>query len=162
MCTMNLDGLIIRQIDGFNVIEKDIEIVEKEFGFIFPSVLKDFYLKYNGAEIKTAYIEGVDCNEYGIHDISPIKFKRKYIGNRCYPMLTEEGELEWSIKLFKEYKTIRELKLIPFACDEGGDVYFWQEATEAVYIIRSDNFDTAIKVVEDINQFFLNYSNKVT
>lgn len=159
MIKIDFDRIVYKERSGFLVSESDIERIEKEFNIKLPLVLKTFYIEHNGDELKTVYVNGIDGNEYGIHDISPIKYKRKYLKGSYYPEIAKEGEFEWSVRLFSKYECIKRLNLIPFACDEGGDIYCWQKATESVFIIRSDDFDNAIKVFDSIDVFFEEYSN---
>lgn len=153
------ESIIRTKNTGYAITEEDINNVQRKYNFIFPDVLRKFYLSYNGASIKEIYAEGRCSELFGIHDIYPIKYKWNYGANSLLePVSSSIGQLEWTIELSQEYDSVKSNNLIPFANDVGGDEYYWQNGTGYVYLIRYDDIEHPIMAFDSVLLFFESFS----
>lgn len=138
---------------GYDINEDDLVDIENNYGFVFPQILKEFYLGYNGASIKELYVS-VGYHEFGIHHIFPVRYRWKYEGNTVVPERADKGQLEYFMDMSSDIDSIRANNLVLFADDVGGDEYFWQIGTGTVYLIRFDDVDEPILAFESVEAFF--------
>ena len=138
---------------GYEITEDDLVDIENRYGFVFPQILKEFYLGYNGARIKDLYVT-VGDHEFGIHHIFPVRYRWKYEGNNIVPERADKGQMEYFMDMSSDVDSIKANRLVLFADDAGGDEYFWQIGTGNVYLIRYDNVDDPILAFESVEAFF--------
>ena len=137
------------------VSEADILRIERVFDIEIPKLLREYYLRCNGAAVKTLYASGCDHISFGLHAIDALIYRMKYSADNSVTFVNDgEGSFEKTVRMFKDYDVVRDNHLIPFACDEGGELYYWQKGTSAVYIIFADDFDNPVKAFESIEDFF--------
>ena len=137
------------------VSEADLSRIEQAFGIEIPKLLREYYLKYNGAAVKTLYACGCEHTGFGLHAIDALIYRMKYSADNSVTFVNDgEGSFEKTVRMFKDYDVVRDNHLTPFACDEGGELYFWQKGTSAVYIIFADDFDNPVRAFESITDFF--------
>ncbi len=137
------------------VSEVDLLSVEQALDIRIPKILRDYYLRHNGAGIKTLYAFGCEQDTYGLHGIETVKYRSKYDSDNSVTYVDDgEGSFERTVKDFADYDAVIDNHLIPFAYDEVGEMYFWQEETSEVYIIYSDDFENPVKAFDSISEFF--------
>lgn len=112
------------------VTNEDISRIEKKFSIVFPDILKEYYLKYNGMYIHTVELSYDDGEITGVHEIIPV------ITNE---MIDGTIPDEYSVECIKENELNEPYNrvlpnLIPFAVNEGGDYYYWDTKDGKVYI----------------------------
>ncbi|MCR4688678.1 MAG: SMI1/KNR4 family protein, partial [Saccharofermentans sp.] len=78
---MDIESIISQINAGYEVTETDLNSIENSLGIKISPLMRDYYLRYNGAWVKTIYAKGIDGDIYGLHGISPIKYKNKPAGN---------------------------------------------------------------------------------
>lgn len=112
------------------VTNEDISRIEKKFSIVFPDILKEYYLKYNGMYIHTVELSYDDGEITGVGGIIPV------ITNE---MIDGTIPDEYSVECIKENELNEPYNrvlpnLIPFAINEGGDYYYWDTKDGKVYI----------------------------
>jgi hypothetical protein len=153
---MNLSIMISNLHSGYDVTQDDLIIIEQKYSFKIPDALRLFYLRYNGAGLKELYAYGLGNEKFGLHEIYPIKYRLQLLGNnKVAPVLSEKGEMEWAYELAQQdLPLVVDNALVPFASDSGGDEYYWQKITGAVFLIRFDDIDTLIPAFDSVEAFF--------
>lgn len=123
------------------ITEEYILSLENDLQIKFPKILRDYYLKYNGAEIEECKL----IIQMGAYNIN------------CY--VTEILTLKYGKYNFEhEAKYIRDIEnipneFIPFAIDEGSDRFCWDYSTGKVYYVRMDE-ENPILICDSVEQFF--------
>ena len=51
----------------------DILEIENKFNIKFPNILKEYYIKYNGSQIKECYFS-INGNDYNVNEIISLKY----------------------------------------------------------------------------------------
>lgn len=125
------------KIEGNGISPEEIEHFEQKYEIHFPSILRDFYIKHNGAEIEECEII-CDGTEY---DVVSLIYPAK--GNPTLEMLLDENQ---SYQSWKENH-------IPFAADWGDDLYCWDNKTGAIWLYFPDD-DNPIPVADSMENFF--------
>lgn len=97
-------------------------------------MLKDFYLKYNGAQIKLCCFK-IDEYYYEISELVMLKY-----GVCCFEKIRENDIIDNS--------------LFPLANNRGGDYYYWDKETENVYLIYGDDIENPIYICKSIKELF--------
>ena len=118
--------------EGLPVEESELRKLEKSFKVSFPKILRELWLKHNGARTQEMHliIEGDEFDVVRFLDVDMLKM------------------------LLNEAKTHGELiEYIPFAEDWGGDLFCWKVDDGGVYILYPDS-DVPIMLTESIEQFF--------
>jgi hypothetical protein len=92
-----------------NILEADLQVLEKIFNFIFPASFKNHYLLYNGGYPEKGLHVGNDYNEYVVDYFIPVK--------------NENGRSLFSILPLLNDEKIKPSWLIPFADEEGGNLF---------------------------------------
>ncbi|OOE12565.1 SMI1/KNR4 family protein [Fictibacillus arsenicus] len=92
-----------------NILEADLQALEKIFNFIFPSSFKNHYLLYNGGYPEKGLHVGNDYNEYVVDNFIPVK--------------NENGRSLFSFLPLLNDEKIKPSWLIPFADEEGGNLF---------------------------------------
>ena len=123
----------------YAITENDIREVEERFGIVFPKVLRDFYLEYNGDSIKDSCFS-VNGNEYTVDDMHYIKIKGR-------------PSVEFVLQLEREDGYIPS-NLVAFAYDCGGESYYWSMDDGKVYFIDTEEIENIIFVCDSIEEFF--------
>ena len=133
-----------------SITPNDIAALEKEYQISIPTTLKDFYLKYNAAEISlcTFIQKELPNNTFEVHTIYPIKYS---------PF--EHGVILEEILRDDRMDGFIPSNLIPFAKDRGGNRYYCDEKTGNVFFIPCDDIDNPELVCENISNFMNNLKN---
>ena len=160
---MDFKSIISSVNPGYEVSEIDINNIEKRLDIKIPAIMRDYYLRYNGAWVKTVYAKGIDGEMYDLHGIPAIKYKNKPAGNNTFvPDDSGIGEFEQYVEWNRDFDVVVRNRLIPFAYDEGGEMYYWQAETTAVYYVLSEDIDNAKKVFNDLESFFQAFCDAVS
>lgn len=123
--------------EGNGISPEKIDYFEQEYGILFPTTLRDFYIKHNGAEIEESKII-CDDDEYDVVSV-------------IYPAVGNP-KLETLIKENRSYQNWKETH-IPFAADWGDDLFCWDTKTGAIWLYFPDN-DEPILVTDSMDNFF--------
>lgn len=125
----------------------DIAELERKYDIRVPTTLKEFYLKYNAAEISLCRFHSKDLQDemFEIHTIYPIKYTPY-----------ENGVILEKVIWGDRMDGFIPPNLIPFAEDRGGNRYYCDENSEIVYFIPSDDIDNPVLVSENVLDFFNN------
>lgn len=129
----------IKKINNeFHVTEEEIAIVEKEYGIKFPQVLREYYAKYNGDYIKlcTFFVEGY---EYGVAKVVQLKY-----GTATFEKIVKNDREDGFI----------DSNMFPLARNEGGDYFYWDIVSEAVFMCYCDDIENPIYISNNIEDFF--------
>ena len=129
---------------GCKIFENDIKDIESHFSIQIPKELKKFYLDYNGADIYLCQftMDDPSVEPFEVHTIYPIKYCALPYGVTLEKVI--EGDRLDGFLLFN---------LIPFAEDQGGDRYYYDNNTEEVFWIPSDDIDNPEKVCDSVAEF---------
>lgn len=92
-----------------NILETDLQELEKRFNFKFPSSIRDHYLLYNGGYPEKSLYVGNDSKDYVVDYFIPVK--------------NEKGQSLFSILPLLNDEKIKPKWLIPFADEEGGNLF---------------------------------------
>lgn len=92
-----------------NILETDLQELEKRFNFKFPSTIRDHYLLYNGGYPEKSLYVGNDSKDYVVDYFIPVK--------------NEKGQSQFSILPLLNDEKIMPKWLIPFADEEGGNLF---------------------------------------
>lgn len=111
----------------------DIEKFQEKYGVILPDALREFYINHNGNYIHTVYIpadnDRFEGEMIGVHEILPLQ---------------ASDEDDCSVEYIKD-KDLSEPwidpKLVPFAIDECGDVWYWDMYDGKVCIVFDEDED---------------------
>lgn len=115
-----------------------IESLENEFSINFPDILKEYYLEYNGAEIKECRF-----SKYGL------EFCVMLIVAINYGTMPFEKIVKFNRNNDSEYKNF-----FPLAVDEDEDEYYWDADTGAVYYLSFSNAEHPILICSSVEEFF--------
>lgn len=124
--------------EGYSINEEDIKTVEKCWNIEIPTILKQFYINYNGAKINLCKFF-VDDFKYEISEIIPLKY-----GKCC---------LEEVIRNDRQDDIIPS-NMIPIANDRGGDYYYWDMSSGRVYLFYCDDIENPIYICKSIEEMF--------
>ncbi|WP_088072796.1 SMI1/KNR4 family protein [Gottfriedia luciferensis] len=91
------------------ILETDLQEIEKGFNFKFPSSFRDHYLLYNGGYPEKSLYVGNDGGEYIVDYFIPVKNENGQDLNKILSLLNDEK--------------IKPVWLIPFADEEGGNLF---------------------------------------
>ena len=91
-----------------NILETDLQELEKRFNFKFPSSISDYYLLYNGGYPEKSLYIGND---------------KDYVVDYFIPVKNEKGQSLFSILPLLNDEKIKPKWLIPFADEEGGNLF---------------------------------------
>lgn len=132
------------------ITPNDITALEKEYKISIPTPLKDFYLKYNAAEISLCMFtqKNLPNDTFEVHTIYSIKYT-PFKGAIILEEVLYGDRLDGFIPP----------NLIPFANDRGGNRYYCDEKTENVFFIPCDDIDNPVLVCENISDFLNNLKN---
>ena len=124
--------------EEYLISDEDIRNIEDTLKIKFPVVLRDYYLHYNGAEIKEIVFY-TDDFEHEVSCVLPLKHR-----NDC---------IERMIEIDRKNGYIPD-NMIPIASDDGGDLFYWDTLTENVYAYYDDNIENPIYICSGIKAFF--------
>ncbi len=132
------------------ISSSDIAELEKRYTIKIPAGLKEFYLKYNAAEISLCgFRSKIPPNEmFEVHIIYPIRYTPY-----------KNGVLLEDVLYSDRMDGFIPSNLIPFAEDRGGNRYYCDENTETVYFISSDDIDSPQFVCENPAVFLSELEN---
>ena len=133
-----------------SITPNDITALEEEYKISIPTPLKDFYLKYNAAEISlcTFTQKELPNNTFEVHTIYSMKYA-PFKGAIILEEVLYGDRLDGFIAA----------NLIPFAEDRGGNRYYCDEKTGNVFFIPCDDIDNPELVCENISDFLNNLKN---
>ena len=124
----------------------DITRIEEKYSIKFPSILKNFYLDYDGNKINLCKfdIEGYLCE---VAKLIPLN-----ASGLTFEKIVDNDRIDGFIS--KDF--------YPIASNRGGDFYYWSDTTEKVYLILADDIENPFEVSKSIEEFFeiLNGSNQ--
>jgi hypothetical protein len=153
---MDFTKIIFEKNSGYDVSDEDLNRIEHKYSFKFPQVLRQYYLSYNGAALKDLYADGIANEGFGLHDIYPVKYKWDYSqGNKVMPVLADVGQMEEFYEWSKDdFPVVVDNDLVPFANEAGGDEYYWQKNTGAVFYLCHEDIDNLIPAFDSVDAFF--------
>ena len=130
-----------------SISQKDIMDLEEEYKISIPAALKEFYLKYNGADIFLCrfFPENSQVEMVEVHTIYPIKYT-PYEKGAILERVLNSDRMDGFIPS----------ELIPFAQDRGGNRCYCDKNSGKVYFISSDDIDNPVAVCEKISDFLDN------
>lgn len=131
-------NFIKKENGEYKIIIDDINNIEKQFNIKFPDVLKDYYLKYNGSQIKECVFE-INSIQFDVNEIIPIKYG------------TCSFEKEYDLVIKNEY--ISNI-YVPFAKDSANQSYYFNLKDNKVYYISLDDITNPIFICDNIEEFF--------
>lgn len=115
-----------------------LELFEEAQGFRFPSVLKDYYLAFNGAGIKECRFE-----KQGLEFCVVRLFSLNYGTMPIEKILAYNSRNEAVPRSF-----------VPLALDEDEDDYYWDSETGKVYYLSFGNVEHPIPISDSVEEFF--------
>lgn len=115
-----------------------IRQLEDKYDVVFPNILKEYYRKYNNCKIKLCrfFIDEYECE---VSKILPIKGD-----GLTFEKIVENDRKDGFI----------DSNLYPLASNRGGDIYYWNAATENIELIYSDAIETPMKICDSVSEFF--------
>ncbi len=120
------------------VTDADLNELEQTYGFTFPSVLREYYLKHNGDEILTSYLVLDDIRYCVVH----------------FPPLNQGiASLKAILERNRKYHDEPEY-LIRLADDRGNGVFLWDTRDEHVYFREVDDEDEYTFICAGVERFF--------
>ena len=113
--------------------------LEEKYQFVFPAILKDYYLRYNGVRIKlcTLSVDGYSCE---VARIIPVMAERM-----SFALILDRNRKD-------AYLSSR---LFPLAMDRGGNLYYWDADTEGVVLVLADDVEHPFPVAKSVQEFFV-------
>ncbi len=112
--------------------------LEEKYKIRFPSLLKDFYSKYDGASMELSKFEVGNT----ICEVSKI-----------IPIIAEKMDFE-SIVDNDRIDGLLPETYYPLARDRGGNIYYWDSTNENIYVVYNDDYENPFKVANSISDFF--------
>lgn len=130
---------ILQETEDNKITNQEIVEIEERYNIKFPTVLRDYYLKYHGDKIKKSYVNNGKY-KYGVSTIVLLKGQR----NSYFGKLVEMDRRDQFI----------DSHFYPFARNEGGDYYYWDDRNEDIYLIYCDDIENPILICNSIQRFF--------
>ena len=116
----------------------DITRIEKKYSIVFPLMLKNFYLGYDGNKINLCKlnIDGYPCEVAKIIPInaSGLTFEKIVDNDRADGFIDKD--------------------FYPIASNRGGDFYYWSTKTGKVYLVLADDIENPFVVSSSIEAFW--------
>jgi hypothetical protein len=130
----------------------DLKELEKKFNFMFPQSFIDHYLMYNGGYPEKSLFVGNDGKEYVVDYFIPVK--------------NEKGQSLFTILLLLNDEKIKPRWLIPFADEEGGNLFCFstnEKDNGAIYYYNHEfeYGDNPEKYIEFISESLLDFINNL-
>lgn len=119
-------------------IEKTVQGLERKYGISFPSAVKDYALEADGASIKLCCFE-IDGYVCEVSKIIPV-----CNGNLTFEKIADNDRVDGFISP----------SLYPLASNRGGDFYYWDANSDAVYLIFADDIENPFKICSSTEEFF--------
>jgi len=117
-------------------IEEMICVLEKKYNIVFPEILKEYYMYYDGEMINYCNINTEEEPE--------IVSKIVALKNNEFESFKDECDSDGFIPK----------SMFPIAGSRGGDYYFWDSKNGGVYIFYSDDIDNPQKKADSVKEFF--------
>lgn len=116
----------------------DITRIEEKYSIKFPSILKNFYLDYDGNKINLCKfnVDGYSCE---VAKIIPLN-----ANGLTFEKIVENDRADGFID--KDF--------YPIASNRGGDFYYWSSKTGKVYLVLADDIDNPFVVSSNVETFF--------
>lgn len=121
-----------------NVDVEFVDSIEQRLGIRFPTVLKEYYLQHNGAEI---YESPFICNgsRFCVIEMLTMKYGTLPVDVLCIHQ-AEADEIPAGY--------------IPFALDEDYDYFYWHKDTGRVVFISREDAENPMPVCDSMDEFF--------
>lgn len=113
------------------ITSTDIKNIEEKYDFVFPPLMKEFYLMYNGGEVEKDSFFISDC-KYGFDLFFSIKYGKCTMEKNFY--LCDFGKNDYELPPY----------LIPFASDQGGNDFYFsvkEGEEENIYYIDHESYE---------------------
>ena len=120
------------------VTDEYLDQLEQKEHFSFPPVLREYYLRYNGCEIK-------DCVGNHGEDL--------FVATRIIPIGTGTDDFE-ERRSDDRIDGMIQPHLIPFAENPYDGIYYWDGHTQNIYLTFLSDQDTFIYICTGIDTFF--------
>jgi hypothetical protein len=119
----------------------EIYKLEQEFGAELPSHYREVLLKYNGGSpspdiVDVAGLVGSPTDLQVFFSIDPN---------------AESSDIFWNLRLLKE--RFLDHRILPIACDSGGDLFCLEPSGEVVYMVLNSPLGATYKVSSDFRSF---------
>lgn len=131
-------NFIIKQNPDAEVSYDYIKKFEDTYGIKLPQALGEYYLKFNGSEIRECRFEKDDMEFCVIQMIS-----------LNYGTMPVE-----KIKNYNQKNKATPETFFPLALDEDYDYYYWDSNTGKVYYLSLSNADNPLEISSNIEEFF--------
>ena len=122
------------------LIENDIQLAERQLGFLLPAQLREHYLKWNGG-CPEPYLLSDDKVDTVVSEVLPLFSDGSGTAIDSYKTLVTE-------------RHIVDRKFFPFAVDGAGDYFFINVDSGKVYFYSSDNEERPMLVAETLTAFW--------
>ena len=116
----------------------DIARIEEKYSINFPSILRTFYLDYDGNKINLCKfnVDGYPCE---VAKIIPLN-----ANGLTFEKIVDNDRADGFID--KDF--------YPIASNRGGDFYYWSSKTGKVYLVLADDIDNPFVVSSNVETFF--------
>lgn len=116
----------------------DIARIEGKYSITVPTVLKTFYLDYDGNKINLCKfdIDGYTCE---VAKIIPLN-----ASGLTFEKIVDNDRIDGFIS--KDF--------YPIASNRGGDFYYWSAKTEKVYLVLADDIENPFLIASSVTAFF--------
>lgn len=121
---------------------------QNKYNVVLPTILKEYYLKYNMNDIKK-------CSFYLYSE------EYKFCLDFIIPLRDANVNVEKILEINKDNEYLQ--NFIPLAEDIDGDDYYWDKKTGKVFYLSSDNIESPIPICDGVEDFFklLNYLQNI-
>lgn len=121
-----------------NISAEYVALFERTYEISIPPVLKDYYLRFNGARIKECRFE-----RHGL----------EFCVIRLFPLNYGTMPVEKILKYNSRNDAVPN-SFIPLALDEDEDDYYWDNKTKKVYYLSFGNVEHPIPICDSVEEFF--------
>ena len=119
-------------------VEKEIQRITAKYEVTFPQDLYNYALAYDGAKINLCIfkVNGYTCEVSKIVPIcgDGLTFEKIVNNDRADGFISE--------------------RFYPLAADRGGDIYYWDAWSGAIYLVLTDDIENPFKVCNSVREFF--------
>lgn len=136
-------SFVVQDVAKAEVSISSINNLEKKYNISFPNSLKEYYRYYNGCKIKLCnfWVDGYECE---VSKITPIGTT-----GLTFEKIVNNDRIDGLI----------DPNLYPLASNRGGDQYYWNAQSGAVYLILADDIENPFRVASSVDAFFNILSN---
>lgn len=119
-------------------IEKEIQRITAKYGVTFPQDFYNYASAYDGTKINLCIfkVNGYICEVSKIVPIcgDGLTFEKIVNNDRADGFICEH--------------------FYPLAANRGGDIYYWDAETGAIYLVLTDDIENPFKVCNSVREFF--------